>query len=493
VLTVHAALGAGPWQVTLQVLGEAFFLAVGGGASGLLGGWCASRYIEVTLAGNWGYHWMRVGIDPAVILFTVGLVVIVTVVAGMAPAWRSRRLDLVGALKTRSVHEGPRAGWGSATLLGVQVAFSAASLVAAALMAIGLLRMGRAAGDIAGEEILIASVSLDASRYADPSQRADLRQRLHGALDRTGARAAALSTGIPGFRGEPVAVEIEGSEKRSEGDTELPLLSGVSAEFFEAFDLETLRGRRLTPRDGRLLDPVAVVSADFASRRLAGRDPIGVRLRLGGGGVPDRWVRVVGVVEGFGGKAAARGWIYVPIEQRDPTTFFLMLRARSGDAHRLVSDLRGAVHAVDPELALDASMLGTPAYTLEEVLDYVRRFYRTTGILALLGLYGILSLEVGQRIREMGIRMALGAEPGRVVSRILRRGLIRVLPGFLLGLILAWVGSPAFRLFLAGAEPRDARVFAFAAGLYLAGVLAAAGSPALRASRADPAEVLRDE
>lgn len=502
-LTVHAALGAGPGQLALQVLGEALFLAMAGGASGLLGAWVATRYIETTLAGNWGYHWMRVAIDPSVVLFTAGLVVVVTFVAGIAPALRSRSLDLVGPLKARTPDEGARSGWGSATLLGAQVAFSTTALVAATLMAVGMARLGRAAGDLPAEEILIASVSLDADRYTGQVQRADFRDRALAALGRIGSGQVALSTGIPGFRGDPISVEIRDEESGGEDAPVRALVSGVTPGFFEAFDLGTLRGRGLEPGDASTSEPVAVVSSDFARRHLAGRDAIGVRLSLGEGTERARTVRVVGIVESPGGESAPREWIYVPIERRDPTTFFLVLRVRSGEPGRLAPAIREAVRSADPELPLDPGLVGTPVYALAEILGYVQRFYRTTGTLAvigaagavlvaLLGLYGVLTLYVRRRIREMGVRMALGARPHVLVRRVLRRGTIRVLPGLAAGLLLAWVIAPAFGLFLAGAEPRDPAVFAFAAVLYVLGSLAAAGFPAIRAALTDPARVLRD-
>jgi hypothetical protein len=404
-------------------------------------------------------------------------------------------------MKARVAGEGG-AGWASALLLNTQVAFSATALVIAILIAIGLVRLGGQGADLPIDEVLIAGVTLDSVRYPSAVERAALRDRLAERLAETGAGSWALSTGVPGFRGEPVRLEIPGRE--TAGSSASPVLFGVTSGFFDAFGVEPLRGRLLEPGDMGPTEPVAVVSAAFAKHYFSGADPVGENIRVTGGASAEAWVRIVGVARDLMGEAVPRLWLYTPIGQRDPTSFFVLLRASDRDPRSLAPALREAVQSVDPELVLDPSMMGPPSYTLAEVLDYAGRFYDTTGLLSLigglgavwvsiLGVYGVLSLDIRRRTREMGVRMAIGASRARMVGRVLRQGIARVLPGLGVGLLLAWVVSPFFGLFFGAGRARDPWVFAAAITFYLAATLAAAGGPALRAARSDPARVLRDE
>jgi predicted permease len=501
--TIHRALGAGPGQMAVQVFGEAFLLALSGGVAGLVGGAFAARWIETTLSGNWGYHWMRVGVDGQVALFTLGLVLLVTFVAGTAPALQGLRLDIATTL--RATRSGSRSGgWASSVLLSSQVAFSAAALVIAVLIAVGALRVMAQGSGLPRDELLLTTVTLDDDRYGEAASRTVFRASLLDALGRIGASDVLLTTGIPGFRADPSGLELDDGDAR-EGQ---PLATGVFAvtpSFFLAFELVAVRGRLIEEGDATAPEPPAVLSAAFARRHFAGADAIGRRIRLAASRDPQRWFRVVGVAEDVFPEAGTRqDWVYVPIEQWDPRTFFVGVLSNGTDAVAFMTALLETIRSVDPELAVDGSFLGTAGFTLGQILDYILRLYSTTGLLsavgaigavlvALVGVFGVLSLEIRRRMREMGIRMAIGEGRGAVVRRILKRGLVRVAPGLAIGLLLAWLVAPVYGRFFGTAQGRDPRVFAFALGVYMLATLAAAGLPAMRAASVDPAIVLRDE
>ncbi len=503
-LTVHAALGAGPAQVALQLLGEALVLSLAGALLGLAAGTVTVDFIQRTLAPNWGYFWMRVAIDPSVVAFTLLLALLVGLLSGAAPALGALRQDLSTALRTAAQGSGPRTSKSSVALLTAQVAFSGAALVMALVMALGLVRMARSGAALPRDQVVMGSVTLDSVRYPDRTARAEVRRLLSEALERTGARDAVLSTGIPGFRSELATLDVEGRSSSPGGSPERVGVFGVTPSFFDAFGMTAREGRLLREGDDDAEDPAAVLSPELAREAFPDGRALGGRIRLldpSGEGVS---YRVVGVATDPYRDGARRAWAWVPIRTRDPETFFVALRAVRGDGLALGPALRNAVHSADPELSLDGSMVGPPVYSLGQMLAYVGRFYRTTGwlavlgavgavLVALLGVYGIVALDLRRRTREMGIRMALGSARAGVAGRMLRRGLLRVTPGLAIGMLLAWVAAPLFGLFAAGGDPRDPRLLGLAIAGYLLATLAAVAPTALRAARLDPAAILRDE
>jgi predicted permease len=503
-LTVHAALGAAPGQIALQLLGEAAVLSLAGAVLGLAAGGVAVGFIQRSLAGNWGYFWMRVAVDRSVVAFTLGLAVVLALVSGAAPALAARRRDLSTALRASTPGSGRHRQAGSVALLTAQVAFSTSALVLALIMSIGVVTLARSGAALPRDQMVMGSVSLDSASYPTSVDRGDLRRRLLAALGRVGARDAMLTTGVPGFRAEAATLDVEGSQPRTEPEARGVGVFGVTPAFFDAFGMSPAEGRLLRDGDAAPSEPAAVLSVDLAREAFPSGRVLGRRIRLGRKGVAGPWYRVVGVAAGPYRDDQPRMWAYVPIETRDPKTFFVALRADRGGGLALAPALRRAIHSVDPELSLDESMVGTPVYTLGRILDYVGRFYRTTGLLsvlgavgavlvALFGVYGVLALDLRRRVREMGIRMAMGASPGSVAGRVFRLGLVRVAPGVAIGLFLAWLAAPVFGLFAGPANPRDPRLLLVAAAGYLFAALLAAAPTALRTARVDPATVLRDE
>ncbi len=503
-LTVHAALGAAPGQVALQLLGEAAVLSLAGAALGLAAGSVVIGFVQRTLAANWGYFWMKVAVDSSVVVFTLGLAVLIAMLAGAAPALGARRRDLSTALRTSTPGSGRNPRSGSLALLTAQVAFSTAALVLALLMSLGVVAMARSGASLPLDQVVMGSVTLDSASYPTPADRGDVRRRLLEAMGRVGARDAVLSTGVPGFRAEAATVEVEGSAVRTGAEGTRVGVFGVTRAFFDAFGVHTVEGRLLRAGDDGSSEPAAVLSVDLARDAFPRGRALGRRIRFGREGSFGPWYRVVGVAAGPFRDGRRRMWAYVPIATRDPKTFFVALRADHGGGLALAPALREAIRSTAPGLSLDESMVGTPLYTMGALMEYVGRFYRTTGFLAavgavgallvaLFGVYGVLALDVRRRIREMGIRMAMGARPTSVAGRVFRIALARVVPGVAIGLFLAWLAAPVFGLFAGPADPRDPRLLLAAGAGYLVAALVAAAPTALRAARVDPAAVLREE
>lgn len=500
-LALHAAIGAGPGQVCLQMLTETLLIALGGAALGLVGASGAVRYIEGTLAPHWGYYWMRVQMEPAVAGFTLLLAAGTALVAGMLPAVRAARADVSEPLKQGSGGSDRRSTRMSWLLLTGQVAFSAAALVVATLMAMGLFRTREVEAGFPAAEVFVASVSLDTDRYQEASVRRGFRERLLDRLnDSDEVRSAALTVGLVGMHGQFGRLAVDGVEPDPEARPSRILSFGVSRDFFEVFDLTLEQGRLLLPGD----TDAVVVSADFASQHL-GSDALGRRIRLEG--VAERWWRVVGVVSNvviYDASLDRRlDWAYLPLEQLEPVGFYVTYRP-AGEAAAATRVVTSAATALDPELPLSGAMGGGVGVPVTQVLAYVRRFMLTAGTLgafgglaaalvAAIGLYGIVAFEVGRRLPDFGLRMALGARRDQVLGLIVRHALARTAPGLVIGLLIAWAAGPYFGLFLFGVPGRNPLVLGGAALAYLLVAALAALVPGRRAATLDPAQVLRGE
>lgn len=509
-LAVHAALGAGPRQIVLQMFSEALLIATAGGVAGLALAYATIRFIEGMLSGHWGYYWMRVEMNPQVLLFIAVLATLTALVSGTLPAIRAARTDIVEWLTQKN----PRAsrkgtGWASWVFLTGQVAFSCVAIMASALMAGGLLQTRKIDEGFPADSVLVASFTLDGSKYSDASARRRFQASLIGSLSsRAQVRSAALSTGLPGLNAPVGALEIEGLPAGESGERPNAILTyAVTPAFFDVFDLSILNGRRFFPGDGTDdAAPIAIVSEDFVRRHLVDKDPIGQRLRVRGVTGND-WVRIVGVVSDVviyaGDRSRPRDRVYLPLDQVEAKTLWVTYRG-SGDPDAAMTELQQVVARLDPTLPLNGSFVGGPTVRISDTLAFVRRIYETAGTLAVLaglsailvtaiGLYGILSFEVQRSTREIGIRMALGAARTRVLGRVLKQGLVRVAPGLMLGLVLSYPITPIFGLFLSGMDPHDPRIFASIVIGYVTVALAATVLPARRAASLDPSCVLRNE
>jgi predicted permease len=347
------------------------------------------------------------------------------------------------------------------------------------------------------EGVLLVDVNLDASGYSD-SAGADVSRRI---LDRaaavpgvraiSAARAAVLS-GV----NRTVAISTDG-QPVTEGNRLLARVNVVSAGYFESLGIPSIRGRGFTAADAPASPRVAVVTRSLADQLWPGADPIGRALTTGGGAL-----EVVGVVADNTYvsvmELAPPPSFYMPLSQNYEALFTLHARTVAADAMSALAGIRAAVRDIDPRIVV------TRPRTLEDEfrrsIDNQRLLATMIGLfggLALLltamGLYGLMAFAVGQRTREIGVRMAFGASGGSVVAMIARRGVSLVAVGASIGILLAIGASRLIRSQLFGVTPTDP--FAFAAAIAVLLIVAAAGCiiPARRAARVDPLVALRAE
>jgi len=496
-LGIQSALGASRVQLGTQLLLESVLLASLGGALGLLLAGAAISTIQRTLAAeHFGYFWMHMSIDGRVLGFTTALVVGSALLAGVLPVARVLRADVQRALREDGV--GVSVG-GDGTLgrafVTAQLALSCSALVAAGLTGTALAGARGYGRDLPGDEVLIGSVDLGADRTDRDVTRLELGASL-GAVP--GVRNAAIALGAPGFLEPRSAIELEGVTYDRPTDRGVTGWNAVTPGFMNAFGMTVLAGRGLGPEDGAPGTRAVVVNESFARRFTEGEEMLGRRIRLVAAD-STAWLTVVGVVTDANaaeGDRARNERVYVPLELVDPTELMVIVRS-SGEAGPLAAGVRRAVAAVDPSIPLWG------VRTLASAHAYLTRVPRAMATMALAGgtagllvasagLYGLLAFRVRQRRRELGVRLALGADGVRLARGVMGAALRLLAPALLTGLAGAWLLSPLLAAFLLGLDPHSGVVYGGVAASFLATGLLAAIIPALRAAGLDPARTLRN-
>jgi putative ABC transport system permease protein len=497
-LSIRRALGAGRSRLLRQLLTESVLLSLIGGALGLgaavLGRTMLTRYAADALP-----LFAEVQIDPGVLFFAVALSLCAPIIFGIIPALSSSRHDLVTERSgsTRGT-QGLRH-----LLVAAEVALSIVLVVGAVLLVRSLDRLQDVDPGFNQEHAVAFTMTLPPARYPDAVSRyrafveIERRVREQPGIQAVGATSVLALRGF-GWTGDTT---IEG---RAATDYERDTRHGsVTANYFGAMGIRLLAGRTFELTDTRDKPEVAIVNHSLAQRYfrgLADSDVVGKRISFGRPQDNSAWVTIVGVVadekqEGMDRPAEPTAYSSIGQRQQNPLTF--VIRSSIGPQAALAA-VHAQVHAVDKDLAL------TQVATLQEVVDVsmAGARFRTTllalfaGIallLAALGIYGVLAYFVSQRAREIGIRLALGAQPAEVFRLVVWQGVLPVAAGAFAGIAVAVPLTTLMRTLLFGVQPIDPPTYAIALTALATIAVAACAVPALRATRVDPLVALRDE
>jgi predicted permease len=496
-LAVRSALGGSGGRLARQLLTETAVLAVTAGLVGLLlASWLQAVLLRVTPLESLGGA--EIGVDATVLLFALALSVVTALVSGLAPALRSGRarpaVDLHAGARTTDTRAGTRA---RAALITGQVALSLVLLVSAGLLIRSLDRLRAVDLGFRTERLLTAELELPPARYADGAQRARFATTL---LERTralpGVEAAGLISLLP-VR-EPrnnSRVWAPHAPPREDAPPTLAFIRSVLPGYFEAMGIPLLTGRDIDEGDGEGTGEVIVVNASLVRSLFPDRDPLGHEIVVdypGSDPAPARIVGVVGDVHIAGPRFPTAPVLYASFLQRQTDAEMQLAARTAGESEAAVGALRALVRELDPEVPLSevASMdhfLGRWLSDHRIVTALVSVFAVLAVLLAALGLYGMLSFYVGQRTREIGVRMALGAAAREVVEMVVRRGMRLVLIGVALGLAGSWGAARLLGHLLHGVPPTDPITLGGSALIFLAVGLFACLVPAWRATRVDPA------
>ncbi len=494
-LAVRAALGAGRWRLAYPTVLESLVLAFLGGAFGLAmaaGGLGLLRDFAALLTPRAA----TVDLDPAVLAFGLGLALVTGLVFGVVPAL-SRRLDLVSAFR-----DGDHATAGGRSrlktaLVVLQVAVSTVLLVGAGLLLRSFERLEQVDPGFNPDHVLTAQVALNWSKYTSPQQS---RAFFEQVLDRLEGHPAIVSAAVGSVApltqqgGNGQTMQVEGQPVEEGQPQPILDLHFVSSDYFQTLEIGLVRGRVFDSRDHEQAMPVAVINATTARRYWPSQDPVGRRLSLDGG---DSWVEVIGVVNDVRNYQLDRSSaeeLYRPFSQ---TGFAnrIVVRTRA-DPSAVSRDVRQAVFAVDPEQPVDR------VETLEALRHASMATPRTTTwLLALFaglalaitiaGVAGLIAWSVGQRVREIGVRMALGARRRDVLVLVVRQGVLLLSVGLLAGLGCAVFFTRMLADLLFETERLDPLTLAVVAVTLLGVGVAACLPPALRAMAIDPQTAVR--
>ena len=496
-IAIRTALGAARRRLISQMLVESLVVSLIGGALGLLLTYLALGPIQ-TLSGGSIPRVEDVSIDGRVLLFSLLLSVLTGVLFGFAPAWYAGRAGVLEVLKEggrSSTGTGGR--WTRSVLLVTEVALSIVLLVGATLLLRSFARLTDVDPGFQPERALAFRVALPNATYREEPQRVAFYERLLDQLDALPqVTAAGLVQSLP-LRGDYVlSFTVRGRPAARPGEETSANHRSISPDYFKALGVPLLRGRAFTARDADKAPMVAIVDQAFVDRYLPGRDPIGQGIDIGNGS--DGFYDIVGVagnVHHSGLDTDPSPTMYVPFKQ-DVFSSVWILAGTDGDPAQLTPLARQAVRAVDPGMPVFGL---TPLATV--VADSVagRRFsllllavFAAVAVfLAAVGLYGVVAYSVSQRTQEIGVRMAIGARRGHVLSMILTEGMKLALIGVAIGLIGAMALSGLMSKMLFGVTPGDPFSYLVTAAVLVVIAGLACYIPALRATRVDPIVALR--
>jgi putative ABC transport system permease protein len=495
-LAIRAAMGAARWQLIRQLLIESGVLGLTGGWVGLLlGAWLTPILVRMLPAGV--PRSQEIGLDAVVAAMTFATALATALLFGIMPAVHASRADAASTLKRTGERGSTRARARAALVVG-EVALTLVLLAGAGLLLNSLLRLQRTESGLQPDDVTLVSLAVPQTRYPTGASQVELYRRvLEGLTNRPEIQA--VGVGFPGpLRRSSAAgsLAIEGRPDADPAQRPYANLGSVSGGYFAAMGIPLVTGRTFAESDSATAPRVAIANLALARTYWPGENAIGKRLRLD----DSPWITIVGIVgdvRQLGLAEEPPAMLYFPYQQfRIP---FTEIAIRSAAAQGTIASwVRRELRGIDPDLPLGSIR------TLEGVLHgavaqprfrafLVSAFAGVALVLAAVGVFGLISHSVTQRTREVGIRMALGADPGQILRATMRDGVRLALLGIGLGLAGALAASRVIRSFLFGVEPTDPMTLGGVALLLLSVATLATYLPSRRALRVDPVAALRAE
>ena len=489
--SVRVALGAGRWAIVRQCLVESAILALAGGAAGLLIG-----SLLLDALSQWNLQGIpaldRLTLNPAVLWATGAVALAAGFGFGLVPALRASRADAQIALResTRGGSPGARRHRALETLAVAQIGLALVLLVSAGLLVRSLANLLRTNPGFESQHVISAQISLPrriTKSYAPFA--VSLEDRVQHL---PGVSAAGIVSELPFtrfFNSSPFEIVGRPSQSPRHAD-----LRTVDSGYFAAMGIPLLSGRLFGPEDGPDAQPTVIVDAQLARQYFPGENPIGQRI---GRSKPVVIVGVVGTVTHSELGAEPKATLYFPFLQRETWSMFLVARTTLPEA-AVAGELRAAVASLDRGIPL-ADVQTMPqriqrSLATRRMAGFIMLGFAALAVaLAVLGTYGVLSYSISQRTHEIGIRIALGAQRGNILSMMLRRGLALAAAGLCCGILATWWLGRFLSSLLFGVGPRDPLTILGGAALLAAVTLVACYLPARRAADVDPGISLRWE
>jgi len=503
-MAVKLAVGADRWTLIRQLLIENLLLSLLGAAAGLAVAYGADAFLNTIPLPTDAPLDINFHLNGNVLLFTLFVGIASTFVFGLAPALQTTRLDLITALKEKEgTASKARKLWGRNLIVGAQVALSVLLLVVSGILFEGFKSEIEKGPGFRTDSLQLMSFDPGLIRYDEPQRKVFYKQLLENSQNSPGIVSAALAQCVPmGMDGQDAIAVLPDGRQLQRGQNAPKILDNViTPDYFATMGIPILRGRSFSDTDTADSPPVAIVNEQFARHYWPHEDAIGKRLRVGD--APGRVTEVIGVAKlskYFWIGENANDYIYLPLSQNTQPNLFLIAQSKSADATAIVPVLRRVIQNLNKDMPVFdvrtmADLYHSRAIATPNIITQLVAGMGAMGlVLAVIGLYGVVSYSVTRRFREFGIRMAVGADGRDVASMVLRQGAIIGIAGIATGLIAGLFASIAIKSMVvfsfgsAGFMP-----FLAIALLLLGATLLGAYIPARRASHIDPLLALREE
>ena len=504
-IAIRMALGSGRGRLIRQLLIESLLLSLTGAALGIVFARWGARLLVGLLASNVyreSQVFLDLNIDSRVLVFTVGVAVLTGLLFGLAPAWRATCVDPQAAMKAhaRGLRQGGRFPLGN-VLVVVQVALSLVLVAGAGLLLVTFVRLETLDPGFERAHVLLMDVDLG-EKTTSPAQRgAAFTRVLEHVRALPGVRSASDSDETPlGGAVDASYLQIEGYTSPGT-ERELVFLNEVSDRYFETLDTHLVAGRDFNPHDAAGSPRVAIVNETFVKKYFHGQNPIGRRYRAEQGNKLGDPVEIIGLVRDakyLDLREDFHPTVYVASSQNaKPGKVVTFELGAAGSPTALIEELKRAVAAIDPDASLQFRTLAgqvDESLARERLLAVLAGFFGGLALLlAMLGLYGVLSYNVVRQRNEIGIRMALGAQQSQVLRTVLGEVMMLIGMGLLAGLVATISATHLVAGLLYGVKANDPRTLSLAAGILALTAAAAGFLPARKASRIDPMQALREE
>lgn len=500
-ISIRAAIGASRGRLLRQLLTESALLALTGGVLGLLFAGGAVRGLISMGVSLPRIH--SISVDAKVLGFTLIVSVLTAIGFGLAPAVQISRSDLSQLLKDSSTSSfGIRGSrYLRRFLIASQVALALIPLICAGLMIKSFSRLLAVQPGFDPQRVLVLGISLPRARYGQAQQQSAFFQQFIESVEQLeGVRSAGATSALPfGGSNSNISLSIEGQPALPSGQELTTSYSMVTPHYFRSMGIRVLEGREFTQADVDGAPLVAVINETMARRFWPDQSPAGKHLTIAYSNkpAPREIVGVVADVRHMGFDSAPQPAIFLPSTQL-PAAFMSVTVLTNREPEQLAGPVRAVLREIDKDLpAVNLNSMNeimaesVSARRVNVVLTAI--FAALALILAMVGIWGVVSNSVTQRSREIGIRMAMGAQRGHVLKMVLSEVIILTLVGIGIGLPAAWALTRFIRSLLFEVAPADPAIFAVIPALLILAGLVASYIPARRATRIDPAITLRSE
>jgi predicted permease len=498
-LAIRSAMGAGRGELISQLLTEALLLAGGGGLAGAFLGWATLKLLVAALAGGEPIYYLTTRLEWPVLLFTLGVSVLTGLLFGLYPAWHGATASLSTTLKDESGQSSATRGAAGVRKLLVcaQVTISAVLLIPTGLFLKSLVNLTHVNLGMNTDNVIGFAVSPSLNAYTK-EQSSALYARMESELGAIPGVRSVTDSLVPLIGGSNwgTGVKIEGVPDTRDDDGRY---NEIGPGFLGKMGIPLMAGREFTDADNLAAPKVAVVSQTFVKAFLGDRNPIGMHMSTSGGKAFD--IEIVGV---------AKDSHYAAVKQTPPKLFYTPWRQdkeldslcfylrTAAPPDTIFGQIRRVMASLDRDLPIESmrtldDQISRNIESDRLVLQLSAAFAVLATLLAMLGLYGVMAHSVTRRTREIGIRMALGAEPGRILAMVLREMLWIVAFGLAAGIAVALSVTRFAESQLYGVKPRDAMVVVCASAALAATAFAAGYLPARKAAKVNPLDALHYE